>query len=278
MFHEMTVPVISAASSDYILKNGIFVPSRSLNSLLSPHVEMLFWTWEQYPVNRIGSCTLIEFKERYFAIATSHQIENVDVSEVRILGKERNTTHSSKGLYWIDIEQEEIYSDRLQLRAFDFTHLVEEFGLPSHRFFPLRCSTTVAHGDLIDCAAAFGFPFCQQTPKYEDCDEIGARMTELKMATQILKGSFEDKCTDENCFNLHYRDPIAVNGSSFHPNGMSGGPVFAFVSEGSSISVKLAGITCRGGRGRLCAVKNKWIFNLLSQHFPTTHDAAPYIS
>ena len=143
-------------------------------------------------------------------------------------------------------------SDAEDLCAFDFSTQVSENPVLAQRFFQINSDDILNDEDDIIAYLAYGCPFADQ--KYNIVDENHLGILIRSMTCEAF-----DQPTDSSLGCCRLLSPM-----DFDPNGLSGGPVFATVIQGSEIILKFAGVINRSGNGLIYFIKAKSVLNLLN--------------
>ena len=211
--------------------NSLYVPADSLNFRLLHFTDPgLFFHEEHsdYGLSKSGSFTKVRIGDRFFVMATSHQLETdpipYDFINVVLHDTEGgHLTTSSSATYQVVGTGE-----RLDIIIFDFTEPVENGSLSSHHWYDL--SQEIIEGKDPDFLAAFcfGYPSDTNTIDYET---LSYRSSGLVVFGEPTTSSLANRMA------IHPK-----HGVDRPMAGMSGGPVFGVQLNDFSANVVFAGI------------------------------------
>lgn len=233
--------------------HDLFIPANSLQSRLNKFAQSLvqFTGFEGYEVQLIGSATGLCYRGANFLVCTAHQLKEVSMQHVGIIVPGENRYISSAGHIGFRAPDGPQPDDAKDLCAFDFTpQMTSNKELVEH-FFRLDPDDFMNDEDDVVAYLAYGCPFADQ--KYNIVDENHVGIVIRSMT-----------CRPED----HPPDPAlalcrSLAPMDFNPNGLSGGPVFATVLQGSEVVLKFAGIINRAGSGLIHFIKAKVVQSLL---------------
>lgn len=227
--------------------NGLYVLPNDVQAHLGKYCDSLkfFNVSSPYEINTSGSCTLLQYRNRYFAFATQHQLRNQDVNSACLDAKnEKMYITSSSYRNWIAPSTEE-WSDRFDLCALEFTSSVCAGNIESSRFFPIGDGNTMSNGDEPLLFLAYGCAYSEQEYVLDESEDAERPLLEIKQRKRVWICDLHAQGSDDSLFKLKFEPQGAYNS-----DGFSGGAVFSIVHKDiSDFRIKFAGIVCRGGTG-----------------------------
>ena len=235
---------------------GVFVPASSLQSRLHRFSRNLavYTHVAGYEVQLIGSATGLRYGTHNFFVATAHQVEGRPFEDIGIMVPgEKGSFITSAGLMRLvppDLQQD---TDAYDLVVLDYTPQSVESPQLDQMFFRLNKETMLDDDDDVIACLAYGCPFIDQKYHIVDDNKLGTvtRSLTCKPSSQPL--------------DLALAQCRTLQPMNFDPNGLSGGPVFASVLQGSEIVVKFAGVINRAGAGKIHYIKARVVAQLLNK-------------
>lgn len=237
--------------------HGVFVPAKGVQSRLHVFGQNLvrYTDVAGYEVQLIGSATGLDYRDTKFLVSTGHQVNGIPEDDVGIIVPVKNNYISSAGYTRYVVRGTLRESDVFDLRAFDFTPQMAEHPDLMQRFFRLRPEDILEDTDNVIALLAYGCPFVDQKYNVVDENRVGT----------VIRAMTCEPCEQPSDPSLGLCRTLAP--MDFDPNGLSGGPVFATVLEGSEVVLKFAGIINRAGNGLIHFIKGKAVQNLLDLSF-----------
>lgn len=236
---------------------NIIIPETYVQKFLFKYcVNLHYYTdFQYYETQLIGSCSLLEYSGRKWAIATLHQIRNAPgllsaftseeikrvASRICIIPPQKTDValNGEACHFFEDLGKTKEY-DSFDLIAFDLTTQADEHPEISSYFFRLDREAIVTTQDQVDHYLLFGCPYSNQQD--DRCNEEFRR---LRMSVQCVAGTPENTLTSDALGRA-----TAKHFSVLNPDGMSGGPCFAICENGSGdLTIKFSGVINRAGNG-----------------------------
>lgn len=233
--------------------HDLLIPANSLQSRLHVFAQNLvrFTHTTDYPVQLIGSATGLDYRGNRFLICTAHQVKGVPGEDVGILFLEKQNYISSAGYTQYSASDAPAESDAVDLCLFDFTEQTAVNPTLARRFFRLGNDDSLRDEDNVLGYLAYGCPFGDQTYDIYENNHVGTVIRSMACDP-------EQQPSDSAIGACRLLSPM-----DFDPNGLSGGPVFATVLQGSDIVLKLGGIINRSGNRIIHFIKAKSLQRLL---------------
>lgn len=227
-----------------ILKIQEFLKSSS--SDLSKHIDMLLILGEEKSHYIRGSITLIKYKERYWGIATKHQIKDVeDTSKIAVGLMHLHNGAATSSEARVIKHPRFIDGSISDIVAFDFSEAVALKYLNGSRFFEvdLCIQKEAACGGEFLGFLAMGFSSADIDLRL--CEDDYVSWTGLESGLRSIYCKFlHDSPNDPDVSSYQ-----AVNSNNFDPDGMSGGMLAGFFRSRGSIHRIFGGVIFMAGKG-----------------------------
>ena len=178
-----------------------------------------------FPISLNGSGVSVRLGSKLITFCSNHQIKNYDPKDVLFSFSDHGSLISSAGHATVNNPYGEEYQD---ISAFKFTEDMPIQNLSSY-FFPL---TDYWNGRALRYFM-LGFP--QKLQKYDD-DRIGS----VIVATDATIEGTSPNMEHISIYRMHRKLP-------WHPNGISGAPMFYLDEDRDGFYIGLSGIVIRAG-------------------------------
>jgi hypothetical protein len=157
---------------------------------------------------------------------------------------------SSSGYFYRSSIHPTHNDDNYDLIVFNFTDQAEKIEGLIGRFFQLSADTVLGEKEDVIAYLAYGCPSADQ--RYE-VDDGRVGLVSRSMTCDPVETLSASPCGECKL----------ISPEKFDMDGLSGGPVFASITSGGNVVVKLAGIINRAGNGTIHFIKAKIVRDLL---------------
>lgn len=217
--------------------NGLIVPANSVaHHIMSYTSPALFYTEnnDPYSITKSGSLSRVRYKDRYFALATHHQVrgENYEFDQLCIHNIERKTFNTSNRAFFP--EGDSSSKEDFDCLLFEFTDAVSGKGLSQVGWYDIENDLRrhMTPKSLVCCC--IGYPGFRNRIDYDQAAYIVAPNAVFgRESSPALQGRLSFK---------------PINEISYDPVGMSGGPVFGLSVESGKVVANLSGVLTNASR------------------------------
>ena len=188
------------------------------------------------PVSLGGTCFLLEYCDRLFAITAKHVVKNA-VPEELLLAMSEDSWIPARVLE--QFNPSDVISGVLDLVIYDLDvrHFIAKHRRNIHAYNLLATELNWSAARYQSNFFFFGYPLAHATVDY------GSRTTRAESQQWFLQATYQGSSDLSNCHKLRLLDTRGIGDL----NGMSGSPVFACHSViGMTVRPLLAGILLRG--------------------------------
>lgn len=235
--------------------NGLIVPARSVESVLSRHSFnlVLHNDDETHKVSLVGSATAVRFNGRYFLLCTNHQLRERDPQRVSMLKDDGSVLVTSGGMGAYPISSD---TDAYDIVAFDFTEPVIDHLDLRQRFFDFNQVPPDAFNNKIVAVVLAGYPAKDQIYDIIENNHLG-------LVRRRIVCLPDGQPTDEAMLTLRAVTPLQDEA-----DGMSGGSAFVIQLSNDEPHAYFAGMIVRGGREFFHILKSGFVAGFLRSLFP----------
>lgn len=231
--------------------NGVLIPGRSIEGVLSQHVFPLVINNnedETYKLWLQGSATAVHYRGRDILLTTQHQLKEVDESQVAMLIDKGRHLVTTAGRAGYNPHPE---TDAHDIVAFDFTEPCKGRDEFKGRFFKLTRIPPQASSDHVLALLLCGYPFRDQNYDIAENNHLGLRRRHIIC-------TLHSQPSDPAIMTVQPVQPL-----TFNPDGMSGGSAFVIQLEHGQPRANFAGIIVRGGATLLHILKVGFVIEFL---------------
>ncbi len=233
--------------------NGLLVSGRAFQDFAGRFITNLtVWTHDNdFKVQLRGTSTLIEYRNRFFMLATQHQLKGVNYEDVGILDDDGKNLISSGGMRAFLSEDLLGRSDAYDVIAFDFTEPVSAGVLQRSKFFSFRDPPPDNVSSNILALVSSGFPTEHQDYDLYENNALG--LTRVSLTAEL-----SHQPSDLAQLTAKYVKKI-----DFSPDGLSGGSVFVVLLNNQRPYGYFAGLVQRSGCKSFHFLKSGYIKSFL---------------
>jgi hypothetical protein len=217
--------------------NGLVVPANSVaHHIMSYTSPALFYTEnnDPYSITKSGSLSKVRYKDRYFALATHHQVqgESYAFGQLCIHNIERKIFNTSNCVFFPDGDSSS--KEEFDCLLFEFTEAVNGKGLSRIGWYDIE--NDLKRHKIPDSLAfcCIGYPGFRNIIDYEQESYI--------VAPNAVFGRESKPALRER---LSFKP---INEISYDPIGMSGGPVFGLTLENGTVAANFSGVLTNASR------------------------------
>lgn len=234
--------------------NGLIIPGRSIESVLSRHAFNLMVNNddEVFKVSLVGSATAVRYRGREILLATQHQLSGSNESQVAMLTDSGSHIITSGGIRRYSPRSD---TDAYDIVAFDFSEPCRDRPELKRRFFELNGGPPDVLNVHVLAMLLSGYPSDEQTYDIHENNHLGLGRRNVVCLPR-------SQPTDEALLTVQ-----AVRPLDRHPDGMSGGSAFVIQLEGGRPHAYFAGIIVRGGKDTFQILKAGYVVAFLSAVF-----------
>lgn len=232
----VSVPILRRLAVLAIDVNGLIVPGRQIEGVLSRHSLNLVVNNndEVFKVSLIGSATAVRRNGHEILLTTQHQIRETELSQVAMLTESGShvVTCGGYGAF-----QPSSQSDANDIAAFDFSEPCKERPELRKHFFDLSRvppEVVVADNNVVAMLLS-GYPSHEQNYDVHENNHLGL------FRRQVVCRPHSHRM-DDALLTVRAERPLLV-----HPDGMSGGSAFVIRREHGKLYAHFAGVIVRGG-------------------------------
>ncbi|WP_162943919.1 MULTISPECIES: hypothetical protein [unclassified Rhizobium] len=256
MIHEdqMRGTILRQFSDHGVEINGLIIPGRSIESVLSRHVFNLIINndHEVFKVSLVGSATAIRYRGRQILLATQHQLRGRDETQVAMLTDSGSHIITSGGVRRYSPRSD---TDAYDIVAFDFSEPCADRPELKKRFFELREGPPDVLNIHVLAILLSGFPSADQIYNLHESNHLGL----FRRNIVCLPGA---QPNDEALLTVQASKPLDKL-----PDGMSGGSAFVVQLEDGRPRAYFAGLIVRGGKDTFQILKVGYVLAFLNAVF-----------
>ncbi len=238
-----------------------FTADDALNVLRKSATTLFHYSgFESWEVSYRGSCSLVQYRGRYFCVATRHQISGLEVEGIAILADGVNRYLTSGGFSTLGDSDKLKESDQYDLVILDYSKPVASGKIDENKFHAIGTEYLRDNEEVV-CMILYGYASSDQRFDTIDDRDFGERLSHLHLAKREILCNYFGDSYESSVFKLR-----SVEKLSCDFNGISGAPVFAISGPPGDFCAKFAGLVVRAGNGVIHCIKHTAITRLLDRY------------
>jgi len=244
----------------HVRVGDVWINANEIAGYLARYSENLFCLnydpiWE---VSRRGTCSLLRYKNGFYAVSTFHQIRDLQADHLAIQSGREQRYVTGGALYWDERVHGPERDDAFDLAVIDYTQTTERGLIDDRMFWPHFGLEFLRNNEAINFLFVIGFADSDQSNDMIEDSDGNFRLEHMTLSKRMISCSYGGNSFQSEVFLAEMHRQVDID-----PNGFSGSPVFAICGSEGEYCVKFAGIVLRAGGGRFHCLKHTRIRSLL---------------